>query len=141
MNLSAAIYDLLAADGTLVGLLAAYEGEPAIFTVQPAPGDAILPYIVTAGQVVDGAWDTKTTRGRAVIRDVRCYAAADGSAVVIEAIAERVRALLHRQPLDIDGFTWVISDCNGPITADESGGAGDGVYGRILSLSLTAQED
>lgn len=142
MNLSAALYDRLAADATLTSLLASYEGNPAIFTVQPVPGDAELPYIVTVGHVVDLPWDTKITRGREVWRDVRCYAAADGSAVTIEAIAERVRELLHRQPLVIGGHTWVLSNVTGPIVADElSSVSGRNAYGRIITMSMKAQED
>lgn len=136
MNLTQAIYDKLAADGPLTALLATYSGAPAIFTTDPAPGDAELPYIVSAGAVSQAPWDTKTTRGRDLIRDVRCYAAADGSAAAVEAIAERVRALLHRQPLTISGYTWILSDVNGPIVADERD-----AYGRIISLSLKAQEE
>lgn len=135
MNLTAALYDKLASDPTLSGLLATYKGLPAVFTVDPVPKDAVLPYIVTAGEVAHTPWDTKTTRGRSVIRDVRCYAEANGSAVVVEAIAERVRALLHRQPLQIGGCHWLISDVTGPIVADEQG-----AYGRILTLNLTVQE-
>jgi hypothetical protein len=71
-----------------------------------------------------------------VLRDVRCYAEADGSAVTVEAIAERVRELLHRQALNISGYRWLVSSCAGPIAADEQDS-----YGRIISLSLTAQED
>ena len=133
--LTAAIFNKLAGDPTLVGLLASYNGEPAIFTIDPAPGDATLPYIVTAGEASQSPWDTKTTLGRSLVRDVRCYAEADGSVITIEAIAERVRELLHRQTLMIAGFQWVISSCDGPIVADESG-----AYGRIISLSLWAQE-
>ena len=135
MNLAAAIYDRLSSDSTLTAMLATYEGHPAIFTAQP-PGNAILPYIVTAGDVVHLSWDTKTTRGREVVRDVRCYAPANGSAVVVEAIAERVRDLLHRGPLQIDGFRWVLSSVSGPIVADERD-----AYGRIVSVNLKAQED
>lgn len=134
--LTAAIYDRLAGDATLVDLLANYEGNPAVFTTDPAPGDAVLPFIVTAGEVTQSPFDTKTTRGRNMTRDVRCYAAADGSAVVVEAIAERVRALLHRQPLTIDGHAWLLSNVTGPIVADERD-----VYGRIISVSLIAQEE
>jgi len=134
--ITAAIYDKLAADSTLVGLLTSYKGSPAIFTTDPAPGDAVLPFIVSAGEVSQAPFDTKTTQGRDLIRDVRCYADADGSAVVIEAIAERVRAVLHRQALTIAGYRWIISDCTGPITADERD-----VYGRVISLSLKAQEE
>lgn len=134
--LTAAIYDKLAADATLAALLAEYEGSPAIFTTDPAPGDAALPYIVTAGEVSQVPFDTKTTRGRDLVRDVRCYAEVDGSAVVIEAIAERVRALLHRQTLVINNFRWILSNVTGPIAADEPD-----AYGRVISVSLTAQED
>lgn len=133
--LTPGIYDKLAGDVTLTAMLASYEGNPAVFTIDPAPGDATKPYVVTAGEVSQAPFDTKTTRGRDAIRDVRCYAEANGSAVVVEAIAERVRALLHRQVIVIDGFTWLISDVTGPIVADERD-----VYGRIVSLSLKAQE-
>jgi hypothetical protein len=136
--LTATIFDILASDAPLVAMLSEYQGAPAIFTTDPVPGDkeVKLPYIVTAGEVSQSPWDTKNTRGRQLIRDVRFYAPADGSAVLIEAMVERGRALLHRQPLVINGFKWVISDCGGPIVADESG-----AYGRILSLSLKAQEE
>jgi len=134
--LTRAIYDKLAGDATLTAMLATYKGLPAIFTTDPAPGDTGLPYIVTAGEVTQVPSDTKTTRGRDLIRDVRCYAKADGSAVVIETIAERVYALLHRQKLPINGYQWVISNCAGPIVADEKD-----FYGRIISLSLTAQKE
>jgi len=134
--LTSAIYDRLAGDATLTALLATYKGLPAIFTTDPAPGDTGLPYIVTAGEVTQVPSDTKTTRGRSLMRDVRCYAKADGSAVVIETIAERVYVLLHRQALSIDGYQWVISNCVGPIVADEKD-----FYGRIISLSLTAQKE
>jgi len=134
--LTEAIYNRLAGDITLAIMLSQYRGQPAIFTIDPAPGDAALPYIVTAGEASQSPWDTKLTRGRNLVRDVRCYAEADGSVVTIEAIAERVRYLLHRQALTIGSFEWVISDCGGPIVADESG-----IYGRIISLSLMAQEE
>ena len=134
--LTTALYDQLANDATLISMLGEYQGLPCIFTTDPAPGDAPLPYIVSAGEVTQAPWDTKTTRGRVLIRDVRCYASASGSPVVIEAIAERARALLHRQSLSINGFAWLISDVGGPIVADERD-----FYGRILSLSVTAQED
>jgi hypothetical protein len=134
--LTAAIYDRLAGDATLTALLVTYKGLPAIFTTDPAPGDTGLPFIVTAGEVTQVSSDTKTTRGRSLMRDVRCYAKADGSAVVIETIAERVYALLHRHKMPINGYQCVISNCAGPIVADEKD-----FYGRIISLSLVAQKE
>jgi hypothetical protein len=132
---TAALYERMAGDPTLTGLLASYEGEPAIFTVDPAPGDAELPYIVTAGEVTDAPADTKTTRGRELYRDVRCYAEADGSAVTVEAIAGRVRQLLHRQEILVSGFEWILGECTGPITADERD-----AYGRIVTVRLVLEE-
>lgn len=133
--LTAAIYERLTGDAELAGLLGSYRGGPAVFTTDPAPGDATLPYIVTAGQVADAAFDTKTTRGRTLIRDLRCYSAASGSAATVEAIAERVRALLHRQTLEIDGFVWIWAECSGPIVADEQD-----AYGRIVTVTMTVEE-
>jgi len=135
MSVTEAIYDVLAGDATLTTLLTTYGGEPAIFTTDPAPGDAELPYIVSAGEVAQTPWDTKTTRGRVAIRDVRCYTDATGSAVLVEAIAERVRALLYRQTLAIADFECVIADCSGPVAAD-----GQDAYGRIVSVRLTMEE-
>lgn len=129
MNLTAALYDLLAGDATLVALLATYGGHPAVFTIDPAPGEAELPYVVAAGHVSDTAFDTKTENGREVFRDVRCYAAADGSALTVEDIAERVRELLHRQTITLAGFGMVVAECSGPIAADE-----EDVYGRVVTI-------
>ena len=133
--LTQAIYDKLAGDAPLAALLATYGALPAIFTTDPAPGDATLPYLVTAGSVAVTAFDTKTTLGRVVARDVRCYAAASGSAETVEEIAARVRTLLHRQALVIPGFVWILSECAGPIAADEQD-----AYGRVVTVSLTMEE-
>lgn len=133
--LTQSIYDRLADDTTLTDLLATYEGGPAIFTTDPAPGDASRPYIVTAGEVVQSPFDTKNSRGRRPFRDVRCYADADGSALAIEAIAERVRTLLHRYRLDIEGFGVLVADCGGPVEVDE-----EDAYGRILTVEYLLTE-
>lgn len=133
--ITAAFYDLLAGDPTLAGLLSTYGGNPAVFTTDPAPGDAIMPYVVTAGEVSLIPFDSKTTLGRTIMRDVRCYTAADGSTVAVEAIAERVRALFHRQWIVIAGFNWILAECSGPIVADERD-----AYGRIVTVRMTMEE-
>ena len=134
--LTQAIHTLLASDPVIQGLVSQYQGEPAIFTTEPAPGDAALPYIVTAGDVSQEPWGTKTTYGRIVTRDVRCYTAASGSAMTVEQIAERVRALLHRQELAVAGFDWVMAECGGGIAADEQS-----AYGRIVTVRMHLAEE
>lgn len=129
-------HDKMSGDSTLADLLASYMGEPAVFTIDPAPGDAMMPYIVTTGEVAQTPEDTKTTLGREMFRDIRCYDDAGDDARRIEAIAERVRALFHRQALVIDGYEWMLSECSGPIVADE----GD-AYGRVISVRVIAHTD
>lgn len=133
--LTQAIYEVLAADAALTALLGTYAGEPAIFTTDPAPGDAALPYVVTAGEVAQAPFDTKTTLGRTITRDVRCYTAATGSAVTVEAIAERVRFLLHRAPISITDYEWILAECTGPQVADEQDS-----YGRIVTVRMVVEE-
>lgn len=135
MNLTAAIYDRLVTDATLAAMLATYGEDVAIFTTDPTPGDAELPYIVSAGEVAARSFDTKTTRGREVWRDIRCYAPATGSAVLVEQIAERVRALLHRHALVVAGHETWVAEVSGPIAADE-----EDAYGRVVTVRLICME-
>jgi hypothetical protein len=127
-------YDKMTTDPALAGLLATYGGAPAVFTADPAPGNATLPYLVTAGAVARVPFDTKTTRGLDLRRDVRCYAANDGSAFVVDAIAERVWNLFHRQALTISGFGVWLTECSGPLAADEQQ-----AYGRIVTVRLVME--
>jgi len=46
-----AIFNVLNGDATLTALLGTFDGSAAIFTTDPPPSGAILPYIVTAGDV------------------------------------------------------------------------------------------
>lgn len=135
MNATQAFHAALAGDPDLIALLASYKGNPAVFTIDPVPGDADTPYVVTVGEAVHLPWDTKTSRGREFIRDIRAYADEDGNNVPVEAIAERVRAIFHRRALVIGGYNWIISDVTGPIVAD-----GPGFYGRVVSVTVKAQE-
>lgn len=130
-----AIFDRLSGDVTLAALVSAYGGLPAIFTTDPAPADAVLPYIVSAGEVAQSPADTKNSRGRQLMRDVRCYGADSGSATTVEAIAERVRFLLHRHRLVVTDFETIIAECTGPVVADEQD-----AYGRIVTVSLRIEE-
>lgn len=131
---SAAFHDRLTGDAPLAALLATWNSAPAVFTQDPPPGKATLPYIITAGSVSDVPWDTKQTRGREIRRDVRCYTVLDDAPDVVEAIAERVRTLFHRQALTVEGFGVWLTECVGPITADEPD-----AYGRIVTVRLIMQ--
>lgn len=133
--LTQALYNALTGASDLTDLLNTYEGEPAIFTIDPIPGNAVLPYIVTAGEVAIRAFDTKTTEGKEFTRDIRCYDTAQGSAEIVEGIAEEVWEVLHREPLTFDGHTWILTECSGPIQADE-----EDAYGRIITIRTIVEE-
>lgn len=137
MSLTAALYARLAGDEQLVGMLATYEPEPgttapAIFTTDPPPSNARLPYIVTAGEVATNPRDTKDLRGLEYYRDVRCYTARTGSDEAVEDIAMRIRTLLHRQPLVVDGVPALITSVTGPRRGPDE----DKAVGRILTLRV-----
>jgi len=132
-----AFYDTLVGDATLTAMLSEYaENTPAVFTVAPVPEDAELPYIITEGEIANLPFDTKSLNGREVIRDIRCYTAASGSASDVEEIAERVRALFHWQSISIDNYEdSFFTEVSNILTADE-----DGVYGRIVTVRMIAME-
>ena len=131
-----AIADKLIADSTLTTMLSSYKGQPAIFSVDPVPEGAELPYIIVGPIVDNSPKDTKNSQGRTVRIDVRCYAEETGSSALIESIGERIRTLLHRVSLTISEFQWIGSDCFGPISADEVG-----AYGRIITAVVMADKN
>ncbi|HEY8414807.1 MAG TPA: DUF3168 domain-containing protein [Thermaerobacter sp.] len=133
--LTQALYGRLAGDPELRSMLGTYEGQPAIFTAPP-PGDAPYPMIVSLGAVSDTPDDTKTSRGREVQRDITCYTLADGSMAQVETLAERVRQLLHRQPLAVDGYHVWLAEVSGPILAETD----NTVYGLTLTVRLRMEE-
>jgi len=133
------IYNLLNADTTLTNDLATYENKAAIFTTRPVPADTGMPYVVLDGSIAQEPDDTKTTRGRESFLDIFAYGESTGSAVVIERISERIRALLHRQSsnITITGFSVLHSNVSGPITAPTD----DEYYGRVVTVRLMILEN
>lgn len=124
-----AIYNRLISDTTLTAKLATYKGLPAVFTIEPIPEDAELPYIVISNPISDIPFDTKTTLGREMVIDVRCYTNDTGSKVAVEDIAERVRELFHRQRIDVNGYANLIANCDGMYFTLE-----DGAYGIVVTI-------
>lgn len=127
---TAAFLTKLHNDATLTGKLSTFNAKPAIFATR-APEAAALPYVVLPGSVSHEGFDTKTTLGHDILKDIGCYAEESGSPVLVEDIAERVRTLFHRQTIAVVGFTPMICLASGPIVND-----GDRVYGRIVTVRL-----
>lgn len=131
MSLSASLYARMVADEPLAALLAVYDGKPAVFTIDPPPEDAVLPYVITPGELATNPFDTKDLRGLELFQDVRCYTARTGSAIDVDAIAARVRAMFHRQPIAVDGRQSLLTSVTGPRIAPD-----DDAYGRLLTVRV-----
>ncbi|MBE3604139.1 hypothetical protein IMX07_10940 [bacterium] len=145
--LSAAIFAKLSGDATLAGMLASYgsPARPAIFSIDPVPLDAAMPYVCWNGALHDEPFGGKVEEatGRDLKLDIRIYApgimSADGSSsstAAIDAIAERVRALLHMTPLAVSGYTNMMARCiNGPIVIQSDPQA----QGRAITMEYILQ--
>ncbi len=136
MNLEAAIYDYLAADFRLTDQLKTYRSAPAIFTESSIPEDADFPYVVV-NSVSDVPLDTLAEEGRQVVRDIGCYCEYTGSSQQVNQIAERVRALFHRQSIPVDGYSNYITTIVGMILAPTD----RNVVGRIVSVRFSLEKN
>lgn len=134
MNIAAALHAVLVGDATLVGLLSTYQGAPAVFTHDPVPRNAKWPFVVISGSETDDDFGAKNEEGRAFVRRIRIYDdAADGSVVTADAIGERIRTLLHRQPFALAGGTPYMVDVQGPLDAPSGPDTiGRAVIARVL---------
>jgi hypothetical protein len=133
LDLADPFYDRLVGNGPLVALLATYNGGPAVFTFDPVPEDAVLPYIVTSGNEDEQPFDTKTESGRQVDRMVRCYTEGLGDPSLVDDIAEQARNLFHRHKLVVPGWGVFIADADGPRVAPSD----PTMYGRRFTVRLT----
>lgn len=124
-------YAKLSGDESIVQSLSRFNNRPAIFTYEPVPKGVEGNYIITVGAVADDENDTKTSIGRRILRDIRCYSPATGSALIVESIAERVRSLFHGGNVSITGFKVIDISVSGPRVLDERD-----YYGRVLSVNL-----
>jgi len=131
-----AIYDVLAGDSLLGGLLDPFGAGSAIFTAKTVPPDAKRPYIWSYGEVSDIEADSssKDTVCRDVVRDIWIVADDVGSEDAIMEIANRVRDLFHRTVLAI-GSGNMRTAASGPRVGPSEGE----VTARIVTVSFVYQ--
>lgn len=132
IDITQAFYDTLAADSNLVALLSTFNGQPAIFTGRTIPPDADRPYIHTHGEISqEPDEEAKDTTGRTIVRDIWVVADDEGSADLVEEIAEIVRSLFDRAVLALGSAQWrtVASGPRMGETDDKSG-----LQARIVSV-------
>lgn len=125
------IYDILAADATILAALATYKSLPAIFQEGDVPEEADKPYIVLPAPASDLPDDTQTSQGRDLLLDASVFATNDGDPTTVDAIKERVRVLLHHIDPPIAGFTVAQFSVTG-IVADRD----EYVYHRAITVRV-----
>ena len=141
MSITQVVYERLVSDAALASMLASFEGRPAVFTYEPVPGDAPLPYIVAAGDVLGRVRvpeSTKLTFGARVTRDIRVFVEASGSMAQLEAIAERVWELFEKAELFVPGWTQVVRcRADRPIIGPRD----ERVYMLIVSVTISMSRE
>lgn len=137
-KVKAALHGLLAADADLVAALAEYRGQPGIFLGRLVPPDADKPFLHLRA-ITEAADDALVERGLVMACDVAAFAADSGSPDTLEAIANRVRVLLHGQRLELPGDLGRVLSVQAGQTLDAPEEP-DGVDGRIVSLTIRYRE-
>lgn len=126
-------YALLTGDATLTALLSTYEGSPAVFTFDPVPEDAVVPYIQARGETRSFKADGLDQKLREFSRTIDCYAAADGNPLAVSDIADRVVELFtHPSSLAISGYNVVGTFVDGPVIVDSD----TETYGRSVEVRV-----
>ena len=118
--LTDAVFQRMDNDSELRSLLGVTKPNGAlnVYTARPIPEDVEYPLILTVGNTSVRPWDTKTTRGWDIERDIYVYARARHDMLQVENVADRIVELFHRYELQPVGFApAVVSSCKGPMAA------------------------
>ena len=131
MDVIAFLHGRLAEDLPLAALLASYRGGPAVFS-EKVPPDASPPWVLIEGVVRDSSEDCRGLRLRRQEVRLRCLDRGSEGGGRLQAIAARVRALLHGEGMAAASGALLAQSCSGPLL--DPGEAG--FQQRRLELSL-----
>lgn len=142
MNPIASIYSALTGDAGLLTLIDTHGAAPAIFSgsIPPAGyvvGAAVKPCILIGPIADDFDADDFSTKQRFIDVRVRIYARAGASDAGINAVAWRVRNLLHRKMLPASGGVRPRGPVTGPAASSTSAPE---VAGRQMTVRLFVTE-
>lgn len=130
------LYDRLADSADVTSVVSTYRGQPSIFSrtgERAVPSDAAGIWVVINAPLAAPSFDTKTSDGKEVTVDIAVYGDDTGDPAPVDDLAEIIRLLLHRRPVQVVGYVVLISKAIGPIEAPVE----DSVYGRIVTVQLT----
>lgn len=135
MDVIAFIHGRLAEDLPLAALLASYRGEPSVFGDR-VPPDAEPPWILLEGPLSEEAEDARGLRLRRLELRLRCLDRTGAGGGRLQAVAARVRALLHEWELVAGGGLLLAQVCSGPLAE----AAEEGFLQHRFDVSLLCNE-
>jgi hypothetical protein len=119
LDLGPAFRTAILANDAITGLLATWEGEPAVYTRRPVPDDAPYPLILIAPPASIGDADWLTVRIPRPRLDLIAYGLQPGDYRNVETIGYLLREQFHREPfsISVDGYSVLDIVANGPMPA------------------------
>jgi hypothetical protein len=119
LDLAAPIRNALIGNGPLCALLALWNGEPAIFTRRPVPGDAAYPFILVSPDISIGDEDGLKSLRPTPRRDIGIYGLQPDDYRKVEAAGYLIRTQFHKQrfAVEIPGYRVVQISVTGPMAA------------------------
>lgn len=133
-----ALQGVLLADATLATLgLGTYGGGLAVFAQERVPEDAPLPYVNVAGLIAGTDFDTKSRPGAEEFYDVVIADRRDINTppIRITRLARRVREVLHRCRLEVEGMNVIRVRALPPIEQDST----TNIAARVVSVGVLYQ--
>ncbi len=117
--------------------LSTFHGTEAVFDGELAPEGADFPFCLVSGPIADFPQNTKTTRMRDSVYDIRLYALDRGERHDLIVAIEAIRANFdQRGGLIVEGRSVLETQVTGPVALP----SGDGVQGMGVTVSVTNEE-
>lgn len=122
------------ADAAIVAKLGTYQGAPSVHTRRPVPVDAGYP-MVTVGPIITRSDEDGINSFRpVVVIDINVYGEAAAHYRDVEAVADMIYAMFHRQrAISVAGYSVTQITASGPSPAPADD---DTHIGRRISLTL-----
>lgn len=139
LNLAIPLRTAVIGNIAVSGLLAQWQGEPAVFTRRPVPSDAPYPMIVINPDISIGNQDSLKTRRPVVRRDLLIYGLQPDDYRAVEDMGYLLRDQFHRQPRSvvIPGFGVIDIVATGPMAAPVDS---EIEVARVVGLQLRLQD-
>lgn len=122
------------ANAAITGKLGKYQGAPSVHTRRPVPVDAGFP-MITVGPIITRSDEDGINSFRpVVVIDVNTYGEAVAHYRDVEAVADMIYAMFHRQlPITVSGYSVTQITASGPSPAPADD---DQQVGRRVTLTI-----